>query len=97
MAFPDNWSVGLSFYHNLFVREHNTIVDEFRAVARETPDADSGLRNPERPSQAITYGQITDDELFEIARLIVCRRDREDPHHRMDAAACSTTSRSTSA
>ena len=32
----------------------------------------SGLRNPERPSQAITYGQITDDELFEIARLIVC-------------------------
>jgi Animal haem peroxidase len=72
VAFPDNWSVGLSFFHNVFVREHNIIVDKFRAVARETPNLDSGLRNPDRPSQVITYGQITDDELFEIARLIVC-------------------------
>ena len=72
VAFPDNWSLGLSFFHNLFVREHNIIVDRLRAVARETPNLDSGLRNPERPLQVITYGQITDSELFEIARLIVC-------------------------
>src|SRR5262249_12562400 len=70
-AFPDNWSVGLSFFHNLFVREHNIIVDTFRDKQRTDPDADSGLRNPARPEQAITYAQLSNDELFEIARLIV--------------------------
>ena len=70
-AFPDNWSLGLSFYHNLFAREHNAIVDEFRRVAKEQPDTDSGLRNPARPGTAISYREISDDELFEIARLIV--------------------------
>jgi hypothetical protein len=71
VAFPDNWSIGLSFLHNLFVREHNIIVDTLREVARRTPDLDSGLRNPDRPAQVITYGQITSDELLEIARLVV--------------------------
>ena len=33
VAFPDNWSIGLSFYHNLFAREHNSFVDEFRRQA----------------------------------------------------------------
>jgi hypothetical protein len=70
-AFPDNWSIGLSFYHNLFAREHNAIVDAFRQKAKDEPDVDSGLRNPERPNEEITYIQISDDELFEIARLIV--------------------------
>jgi hypothetical protein len=70
-AFPDSWSIGLSFFHNLFVREHNTIVEEFRKRAKEHPDDGSGLRDPDRPSQEIKYGQISDDELFEIARLIV--------------------------
>ncbi len=71
VAFPDNWSLGLSFYHNLFAREHNAIIDAFREAAVETPDADSGLRHPDRPDETITYAQISDDELFEIARLIV--------------------------
>jgi hypothetical protein len=70
-AFPDNWSLGLSFFHNLFVREHNIIVDAFRDIARKQPNADSGLRNPDRRSQTMTYGQLSNDELFEIARLIV--------------------------
>jgi hypothetical protein len=70
-AFPDNWSVGLSFYHNLFAREHNSIIDEFRRTAKAVPNTDSGLRNPDRPNEVITYSQISDDELFEIARLIV--------------------------
>jgi hypothetical protein len=70
-AFPDNWSLGLSFYHNVFAREHNAIIDEFRRVAKAQPDTDSGLRNPRQPDKVITYSQITDDELFEIARLIV--------------------------
>jgi heme peroxidase len=70
-AFPDNWSIGLSFYHNLFIREHNNIVDAFRDMAKKQPNEDSGLRNPDNPAQAITYSQISNDELFEIARLIV--------------------------
>ncbi len=71
VAFPDNYSLGLSFFHNVFAREHNAIVDEFHRMAREHPDTDSGLRNPERPDDVITYKQISDDELFEIARLII--------------------------
>src|SRR5262249_61635159 len=70
-AFPDNWSIGLSFYHNLFVREHNNIVDALREKARAKPDEDSKLRDPGNPSQIITYGQLSNDELFEIARLVV--------------------------
>jgi hypothetical protein len=29
-AFPDNWTIGLSFYHNVFAREHNLFVETFR-------------------------------------------------------------------
>jgi hypothetical protein len=71
VAFPDNWSIGLSFYHNLFAREHNAIVDELRRMAGADTDTDSGLRNPDRPTEIITYGDLSDDEVFEIARLVV--------------------------
>jgi hypothetical protein len=70
-AFPDNWSLGLSFYHNVFAREHNAIIDELRRMAKDRPDEDSGLRNPSRPDDVITYGEISDDEAFEVARLVV--------------------------
>ncbi len=70
-GFPDNWSIGMSFYHNVFVREHNVFVDGFRRLAASDPDADSGLRDPDRPGEVISYGAVTDDELFEIARLVV--------------------------
>ncbi|SJM91508.1 Animal heme peroxidase [Crenothrix polyspora] len=70
-AFADNWTVGMSFYHNLFVREHNLLVDAFRTQAKATPQADSGLRNPAKPDEIITYQKVTDDELFQIARLVV--------------------------
>jgi hypothetical protein len=70
-AFPDNWNIGLSFYHNVFAREHNAFVEEFRKQSVLTPDADSGLRDPSRPEQAIRYRDVTDDELFEVARLVV--------------------------
>jgi heme peroxidase len=70
-AFADNWSVGLSFFHNLFAREHNFVVDALREKARAEPNTDSGLRNPDNPAQIISYGQLSDDELFEIARLVV--------------------------
>jgi hypothetical protein len=70
-GFPDNWTVGLSFLHNLFAREHNSFVTEFRRVASKTPDADSGLRNPSDPKHVIRYRDVTPDELFEIARLVV--------------------------
>lgn len=70
-AFPDNWTVGTSFLHNLFVREHNLIIDEFRKRARTTPDADTGLRNPARPDTPISYAGISDEDLYQVARLIV--------------------------
>ena len=71
VAFPDNWNIGLSFFHNVFALEHNLFVDNFRDEIAGRPDADSGLRNPQRPNQPITYKEIGDDELFEIARLVV--------------------------
>ncbi|TYP94277.1 MULTISPECIES: peroxidase family protein [Nitrosomonas] len=70
-AFPDNWSFGLSFFHNVFAREHNAFVDEFHKQAAKTPDADSGLRNPGRPEVIIHYQDVTPDELFNVARLVV--------------------------
>ena len=71
VAMPDNWSIGLSFLHNVFVREHNVFVDEFRKEAKETPEEDSGLRHPDRPTAIIKYKDIGPDDLFEIARLVV--------------------------
>ncbi len=71
VAFPDNWSIGLSFYHNLFAREHNSFVDEFRKEAAANPNADSGLRNPSDPTRVIYNKDVTPDELFEVARLVV--------------------------
>ncbi len=70
-AFPDNWTIGLSFFHNLFVREHNIFVDTFRERAARTPDDDSGLRNPTDPTRVIRYRDVSPEELFQIARLVV--------------------------
>jgi heme peroxidase len=70
-AFPDNWSIGTSFYHNVFAREHNAFVDAFQRQAARTPDDDSGLRNPADPDHRIRYRDITQNELFEVARLVV--------------------------
>ena len=71
VGFPSNWSIGMSFYHNLFAREHNYFVDYFRKQQQKTPEADSGLRNPENPQQVIAYEDVTDEELFQAARLVV--------------------------
>jgi hypothetical protein len=71
VAFPDNWSIGMSFYHNVFAREHNSFVTAFRRRASTTPDADSGLRNPSLPDAIIPYAAVSDDELFEVARLVI--------------------------
>ena len=70
-AFPDNWTIGTSFYHNVFAREHNLFVDEFRRRAAAKPDEDSGLRNPARPDAVIRLKDVSADELFEVARLVV--------------------------
>jgi Animal haem peroxidase len=70
-AFPDNWSIGLSFYHNVFAREHNAFVTAFRKQATLTPGDDCGLRNPSRPDQVIAYRDVTADELFDAARLVI--------------------------
>ena len=70
-GFPDNWTVGMSFYSNLFAREHNLFVDEFRRQAGQTPDGDCGLRNPDAPERVIRYRDVSAHELFEVARLVV--------------------------
>ena len=70
-AFPDNWSIGMSFFHNVFAREHNLFVVAFRAKAAATPDEDCGLRDPQRPGAIIRYRDVTADELFEVARLVI--------------------------
>jgi hypothetical protein len=70
-AHPESWSIGMSFYHNVFAREHNNFVSSFRAQAALTPQADSGLRNPDQPLQPIAYAEVTPDELFESGRLVV--------------------------
>ena len=71
VGFPDNFNIGLSFYHNLFVREHNLFVDAFRDSMRAVPDHDSGLRRPDAPRRPVPYGEVTDEELYQVARLVV--------------------------
>ena len=71
VAFPDNWSIGLSFLHNVFGREHNLFVDEFRRRAAADGEADSGLRDPADPERVIRYRDVTADELYQVARLVV--------------------------
>lgn len=70
-AFPENWSIGMSFYHNLFAREHNSFVTAFRNEARRHPRRDSGLRRPDAPLAPVAYRDVTDEEVFEIGRLVV--------------------------
>jgi len=70
-GFPDNWTVGMSFYHNLFAREHNSFVAEFRKQAAANPTGDSGLRNPAAPLKVIANKDVTPEELFTAARLVV--------------------------
>ncbi|MBN7795974.1 peroxidase family protein [Parahaliea mediterranea] len=70
-AFADNWNIGMSFYHNLFVREHNSFVDAFRRMQRDHPERDSGLRDPGNPDEPIEYAEVGDEELFQVARLVV--------------------------
>jgi hypothetical protein len=70
-GFPDNWTIGMSFFHNLFAREHNSFVAEFRRQAAEQPNEDSGLRNPSTPARIIANKDVTPEELFTAARLVV--------------------------
>ncbi len=71
VAFPDNWTIGTGLYHTLFAREHNAFVAAFRQQAQATPDADSGLRDPDHPADVLRYRDVSADVLFEVARLVV--------------------------
>jgi hypothetical protein len=71
VAFPDNWTIGIDFYHTIFAREHNAFVASFRRQAKATPDADCGLRDPATPDRVIHYRDVSNDELFEVTRLVI--------------------------
>jgi len=71
VAFADNWNIGLSFFHNVFAREHNLFVDEFRRKAAASPTTDSGLRDPAAPERPIKYQDISPEDLFEVVRLVI--------------------------
>jgi len=86
VAFPDNFNIGLSFFHNVFAREHNYFVNVFRCRQGKLtvagpdfpcdafppmPDEDSGLRNPSAPDDEISYSEVSDEELYQAARLVV--------------------------
>lgn len=70
-GFPDNWNIGLSFYHNVFAREHNAFVDHVRQLQKENGDEDSGLRDPQAPDTIISWNRVDDEQLFQLARLVV--------------------------
>jgi hypothetical protein len=70
-AFADNWSIGTSLFHTVFAREHNAFVAAFRRAAARQPSEDCGLRNPSDPDRVIRYQGVTDEELFQVARLVV--------------------------
>ena len=53
------------------VREHNSFVREFRTLAAQTPEGDSGLRNPAKPDTVIRYKDVTPDELEKLLGLSV--------------------------
>ena len=87
VGFPDNFTIGLSFLHNLFVREHNSFVTEFRKQAALTPNKDCGLRDPADPKRVIRYKDITTpDELFAAARLVVAAMIAKIHTHGVDPA-----------
>ncbi len=70
-GFPANWSIGTSFYHNLFTREHNYFVEQFRIMQKQSPEVDSGLRDPLDAKVVIRLKDVDDERLFQVARLVV--------------------------
>lgn len=71
VGFPDNWNIGLSFYHNVFAREHNAFVSHVRQLQSHSPDDDSGLRSSTQPNDQVTWEHVTNEQLFQLARLVV--------------------------
>ena len=55
VAMPDNWSIGLSFLHNVFVREHNVFVERIPQGGKG--NARGGFR-PASPRQADRHHQV---------------------------------------
>ena len=72
IAFPDNWSIGLSFLHNRVrarAQHHRRRIPRHGAPRTRRRLRAAQSRQP--LDSAITYDEISNDELFEIARLIV--------------------------
>ena len=95
--FPDNWIIGMSFYHNVFAREHNLFVDDFRATggARRPTPTPGCATPPGRPrSSAIATSPPTSCSR---SRGSWSRRRSPRSTRSSGRRSCSTTSRCTAA
>ena len=55
-AFPDNWTIGLSFFHNVFAREHNRSSTRFGATPRAHPMPTPGCATRRAPTRSSVIG-----------------------------------------
>ena len=94
-GFPDNYTAGLSFLHNVFAREHN-ISSSMRFAPQTHRAEDSGLARSRQPGQSHQLRRRDGRRALRGRAAGRRRRDRQDPHHRVDDRSCCTTSRSTS-
>ena len=89
MAFPDNWTIGMSFYaQRLRARAQRSSSTRSARRPRRTPDADSrAARSRPTRRRSIRYRDVTRRRAVRGRAAGRGGGDRQDPHHRMDAAA----------
>jgi len=78
----DNWSIGTSFFHNVFPANTISSSTRFAKKANENPPKIPGCAI-HRAATNDSLRRRTADELFEAARLVIAQKLPRS-HHRMD-------------